>query len=252
MIYLIDTELDSSQKATLTLNDLNPDSAQHLKALRPDLSEKIAFLNLKGAASVYSVTSIKPLELSFVEKIIEKNSPIEMHLFLAPPLGSMLEQSIEQATEVGFDHIHFLRSERVQHSKDKALPQARLKRVVQASCKQCARKWAPQLNEDWQSLSDVIATNPCDLYLVADELKAQAHWGILSGIESIQLRLQNKARPKVGIFIGPEGGWSSDERKSLSDNSVGVLALGPHILKVATAIVASYMLVSKELNSLGN
>ena len=80
MIYLIDENL-TDEKLTdkelteeklfpqLTLKELNDENSKHLKALRPDEGERVAFLNLKGGASVYLVKQAKPLVLAFEKNV---------------------------------------------------------------------------------------------------------------------------------------------------------------------------------------
>lgn len=46
---------------------------------------------------------------------------------------------------------------------------------------------------------------------------------------------------KVGIFIGPEGGWDESERRAAHDYGMRSVSLGPLILRAETAaVVASY------------
>lgn len=241
MIYLVDEALVRNPRALIGEKDLNPDSAQHLKALRPDLGEQISFLDLKGEWSVYTVSAIKPLKLSHEQNCSEKPSRYEIHLFVAPPLSSMLDQSVEQATEVGYNHIHFVRSERVQYIKGKELPIARLKRIVHSACKQCARKWAPEIEETWLSLEDIFKKD-CDVFLLADEKQAQELRGLLGNAV-------NLSRPlKIGVLIGPEGGWTDQERAFfLKQPHLTTMSLGPHILRVATAVVSAFVLATQEI-----
>ncbi|MDR0253209.1 MAG: RsmE family RNA methyltransferase, partial [Brucellaceae bacterium] len=48
----------------------------------------------------------------------------------------------------------------------------------------------------------------------------------------------------AGVFIGPEGGFSEDERKTLRQQSfVTVIPLGPRILRADTAAVAAMAVI---------
>lgn len=241
MIYLVELSFDYTNPfEELNLDNLSSENAKHLKALRPDVGEEVAFLNLKGVLAIYVVSAIKPLSLKF-EKIIEAPLPARRtHLFLAPPSDSALEQAVEQATEIGYDEIHFIRTEHVQVPKGKSLPFARLNRIVQAACKQCGRVWAPVIREDFLPLDTILSASAELLRICADESSAKAAWGSITGslkIEPLQ---------EIGIFIGPEGGWSASERERLR-NAAQIFSLGPYVLRVPTAVVSAYALCWKEL-----
>jgi 16S rRNA (uracil1498-N3)-methyltransferase len=234
MIFLID-ENDKPKEI------LNAENAKHLKVLRPGVGDEVAILNLRGQAKVYVVTSIKPLELEFKKSIDAEKSKIETHLFLAPPSDSALEQAVEQATEVGYDHLHFFRSTRVQVPTAKSLPFARLKRIVQASCKQCGRMWAPQIDENLYSFSQAVEKAKNTLMICADEDVARDCWGSLKGTLPTD-------KSEIAIFIGPEGGWSKEERIILH-GAGRTFSLGPHVLRVPTAVVSAYALCWKEIQN---
>ena len=241
MIYLYDPRLCSEKKSQLRESDLAQDHQKHLRALRPDIDEKISFLNFLGKAAVYRVSSTRPLELFYLESFQKEESKIKTHLYLAAPLGPALEQSVEQATETGYDVIHFLRSKHVQYPKGKELNFSRLKRIIEASCLQCGRFFAPELKDEMIDLSAALKESQKDLCVFADETSAGVVWG--SG-KSLSLKVQNK----LSIFIGPEGGWAEDERRALRDQST-VFSLGPHILRVPTAVVSAYVLAWKEIEN---
>lgn len=241
MIYLIDQSMKFQELASeIALESLTADNLKHLKALRPDVGEEVAFMNLQGKAAVYKVREIRPFVLAF-DKIIEVSAPeIKTHLFLAPPSDSALEQAVEQATEVGYDEIHFVRSEHVQVPKGKTLPFARLKRIIHSSCKQCARLWEPVLHEELISFEELLATSSQFISVCADEASAQVKWGSLEG----NLVASKK---DLAVWVGPEGGWSHKEREALR-GSMKTFSLGPNVLRVPTAVVSAYVLCWKELS----
>ncbi len=241
MIYLYDPRLCSEKKSQLRESDLSQVHQKHLRALRPDLNEKVLFLNFLGLAAVYKITATRPLELSFVESSIKEEPKIKTHLYLAAPLGPALEQAVEQATETGYDVIHVLRSKHVQYAKNKELNFSRIKRIVEASCLQCGRFFAPEIKEEMIDFSSALKESCDDLCIFADETNAGATWG--SG-EKCTLKFKRK----ISVFIGPEGGWAEDERNALREQST-VFSLGPHILRVPTAVVSAYVLAWKEIKN---
>lgn len=241
MIYLIEIDLVSKSVEKISLNSLGEISARHLRALRPQLGEKICLLDLRGNYSVFEVKVQRPFEASLVEKKFEEAAKPATHLVFAPPLGNALEQAVEQATEIGFDAIHFIRSERVQYAKNKELSLQRLQRIAEASCKQCGRKWYPVIDSTWWKWADE-KLQEFQLFF-ADESEAQKKWGFLR----LPLKASIDTQKNRALLIGPEGGWSPEERAWLQERATP-LSLGPHILRVPTAVVSAYTLLLKELS----
>ena len=53
------------------------------------------------------------------------------------------------------------------------------------------------------------------------------------------LKIPIQGKKKIAIFIGPVGGWSEDDRKSLKNLSFFNVSLGNNVLKVDTACIVS-------------
>jgi 16S rRNA (uracil1498-N3)-methyltransferase len=47
----------------------------------------------------------------------------------------------------------------------------------------------------------------------------------------------------IGVFIGPEGGWSPDEVEMFHKNNVPIYSLGKQVLRAETAAIATLSLV---------
>ena len=48
---------------------------------------------------------------------------------------------------------------------------------------------------------------------------------------------------KVGILIGPEGGWSDKEREYFKQKGIKPVSLGAPVLRAETAAIASSVLI---------
>ena len=53
------------------------------------------------------------------------------------------------------------------------------------------------------------------------------------------LKIPIQGKKKIAIFIGPVGGWSEDDRKSLKNLNFFNVSLGNNVLKVDTACIVS-------------
>ncbi len=67
---------------------------------------------------------------------------------------------------------------------------------------------------------------------------------VLAPQAALSLKEYLRTHPKIyqedlALLIGPEGGFSEQESKALKACSYPFLSLGPHILRVATAVQSS-------------
>lgn len=53
-----------------------------------------------------------------------------------------------------------------------------------------------------------------------------------------------KAKRSIGLWIGPEGGWSDDEVTAATQANIRISSLGPRILRAETAAVAACVLLT--------
>jgi len=151
----------------------------------------------------------------------------------SPPIGIAFalskadkpEPAVQKLTEVGADTIVLVRAERsvVRWDDERAARgRARLRRVAREAAMQCRRSRLPTVD------------------------------GPISFDEALRLpgasladrggRTPTLARPTV--LVGPEGGWSEQERAAASDVGVPAVGLGPHVLRAETAAVAAGVLLA--------
>ena len=56
--------------------------------------------------------------------------------------------------------------------------------------------------------------------------------------------------PSLGLFIGPEGGFSKSEIEELKQNGAETVSLGAHVFRMETAAIVFPALVMYELGDL--
>ena len=164
------------------------------------------------------------------EQTRDQRDPPDLWLLFAPIRKARTDFIVEKATEMGVARIlpvqtEFTNSERIRRDRLQA-------HAVEAA-EQCGGTYVPEVT-DLQKLDAVLTDWPADRRLVfCDEslVGARATLTPLQGIE------------KWAILIGPEGGFSENERKRLvSCPFVTQISLGPRILRADTAAVASIAL----------
>lgn len=137
--------------------------------------------------------------------------------------GERPEWTVQKLTECGIDRIvPFVGARSVVRWEPERADRhlARLRRIAREAAMQSRRVWLPAV----EPVSDVAT-------LAAAE-------GAIVAIADPDGDAPGLARPFV--LVGPEGGWSDDERKT----APATVRLGPHVLRTETAAVAAGVLLS--------
>ena len=130
--------------------------------------------------------------------------------------GSKPELVVQKLTELGMDHIRPFTAERsvVRWDQDRAASASlRLARVAREAAMQSRRPWLPAIHPV-ASFTEVAA--------LAGAGRADRDGAPVSLTRPI-------------VLIGPEGGWSDDERAA----GVPTVGLGPQVLRAETAAIAA-------------
>ena len=163
--------------------------------------------------------------LSVIESLRDQNEVPDMTLLFAPVRKHRTGFIIEKATELGVKTLKPVLTTRTQFPRfnhDKARLQA-----IEAA-EQTERLDVPDI-QSLQPLKDVLASWGGRPILFADEA---------GGGQSVEAAVKNISAP-AAILIGPEGGFSPEERQELlSLDYVTPVSLGPRILRADTAALS--------------
>ncbi len=145
-------------------------------------------------------------------------------LCVAPPKGERWATILEKCTELGVWRIVPIQSERsvVRFREDRIHKQlSRWQSTVVGAARQSRRAYTPEISEpvSLRNVSDL----PSLLMLAAPYKSSEK---------------PTQSPSEIGLFVGPEGGFSSDEEAFLSELGALPLNLGPRILRVETACIA--------------
>jgi len=165
-------------------------------------------------------------------EVLEK-LPTEMEL---PPIFlyaaiikfEHFEWGIEKATELGVDRIVPVQSARSENGLERAVAKRleRWRRIALESSQQCRRSFLPVL-EGAQRFTDIVKVAPGNRAFL-DERR-----------DGSSLReLKGETEP-ISLLVGPEGGWTEEERQLALDHGWKPASLGPRILRAETAWLAS-------------
>ncbi len=150
----------------------------------------------------------------------------DVHLYAALVKKDTFEWIVEKATELGVTKIIPILAER---TEKKAVNEERLKKIVIEASEQSGRGSVPEI-EPVISLKEAI---------IALQTKSIAFHTDAELFETSDIR----GNEPLACFIGPEGGWSTDEIGLFHDAKIPVRSIGTQVLRAETAVVATLSLV---------
>ena len=167
------------------------------------------------------------------KKINEVETNVPINLFIGA--NKELDTVVQKAVELGVKRIVPFTS---QHGNVDSVNAERLKKIVLESSKQCGRS----------VLAVVDELIPLDkAFFVAKDTDILFFYEFERKNKVSDITLNNKP---ISIFIGPEGGYSSEERDMFVSAGIKLLTLGKRILRVPTAVVSALTLTLEKIGEI--
>jgi 16S rRNA (uracil1498-N3)-methyltransferase len=210
------------------LSDPEAGHAIRTRRLRPE--DHLTLFDGKGglADAVISDISQKPLKVQVRVKGLRTVDPPRpnLHVMTALPKGDRQSTMIDMLTQVGMDQFSPLLCERCV-SRPQSQHYPRWERLVIEASKQSRRAWLPELCAPLPlDAANLVFDGPL---LVADGEGEQ--------LDDLTDRLAGVS-DAVHLAVGPEGGFTDNERQLLRESGAHFVSLGPNVLRVETAAVS--------------
>jgi len=162
-------------------------------------------------------------------KEVKKNHhpiPYQLQMAVAPTKNiSRFEWFLEKATEIGISRIIPMLSE---HSERKEIKHKRLEKVITSAMKQSLKAWHPVLDE-MTTFKEIIGIEFDGAKLIA--------WCEADVDDRIEKYI--KAKSKVLVLIGPEGGFSPTEIEQAKDKGFIPVNISQSRLRTETAALVA-------------
>lgn len=221
----------------------------HVKnVLRMKVGDRILVSN-KNKSDLCEITDVTPTQI--VVKIIEEdyqntNLPIDIHLFQGLPKADKMELIIQKAVELGVNEITPVEMKRCVvklEPNKKASKTARWQAIAESGAKQSKRNVIPAVNLPLSFKELVDKIKEFDLFIIPYENKD----GMIATKEALS---KIKAGMKIGVLIGPEGGFEDNEIELATSLGGIPLSLGKRILRTETASIVSLsmLMLHAEMN----
>lgn len=195
-------------------------------------------VSFKGKSDLCEISSF--VDDTVVLKIISEdfNSTelsVDISLFQGLPKSDKFELIIQKAVELGVREIYPVEMKNCVvklDDKKKVSKVSRWQSISEAAAKQSKRNIIPTVNDVINLKSILEIAKNYDMLLVPYENE--------EGMKSTAKVLKEiKAGMKVGIVIGPEGGFDKKEIECLVDGGAVTISLGKRILRTETAAITA-------------
>ncbi len=194
-----------------------------------------------------NVTGRRACSIELVEQVREQTVSADIQYLFAPLKHARLDYMVQKAVEMG---ASALRPVMTQHTQASRVNLERMEANVIEAAEQCGIISVPGVLEP-RSLKDLIGgwakADPARRLLFCDE--AEDSQNPLAELT----RLAAQGPQPLAVLIGPEGGFSEEERALLrAQPFVTPIPLGPRILRADTAAVAAFTMVQATLGDWGS
>ena len=242
--FFVDDCQIGKEYVTITGSDVN-----HIKnVLRMRPGEKIRV----SSSSRDMFCEIAELTDDFVQADIldeeapDTELPSRIYLFQGLPKGDRMEYIIQKSVELGVYEIIPVAMKYCVVKLDAKKAGNKVKRwqaIAESAAKQSGRAVVPEVKLPVSYREAMKLSEELDVKLIPYECADE----LLSGTEETRAILEQvKPGMRVGIFIGPEGGFSEEEIDALRQDAE-VLSLGKRILRTDTAAICAMSMLMLEL-----
>ena len=217
---------------------LSGEDFEHLRVLRPKLGDTVELCNPTTQhvylAELTMITKTDAQVTVVAQRRGDSEPACKITLFQAIPKFDKMEFIIQKCVELGVTEIVPILTARTQtHPANAGIKARRWQKIAKTAAQQSNRDTIP-------TVSNIIT-----LQEVMDGLTRFDHTFVANESETkVRASEAYKASnaQKVGIVVGPEGGFEQEEVQALCALGVESVNLGKRVLRVETAAMAAVIL----------
>ncbi len=263
--FFVEPTQIQGREIRITGEDVN-----HIRnVLRMRVSEELSVSNgVDGKEYRCEIAEIRADEVLCHLRFIKEDGvelPVRITLFQGLPKADKMELIIQKAVELGASEIIPVATARSVVKLDAKKAKAKVERwqaIAEAAAKQSRRAFMPQIREVMTMQSAAAYAGGMDLSVIPYELAEgmdttrsffERSVKLAQEFSQKQIREDTKAdinreipetsikadeRKRIGIFIGPEGGFTEEEIDMAGKAGIEPISLGRRILRTETAGMA--------------
>jgi 16S rRNA (uracil1498-N3)-methyltransferase len=219
--------------------EISGDDARHLtRVLRVEAGQRY---EISDNRNVYlaEVETARKEHVSFrtIEKLGAPAPTVRLVLCAALIKFDHFEWMIEKATELGVSEIVPVETIRSEHGLERAAHKRveRWRRIALEASQQSRRAVLPEVSEP-EPLRVTLMREATHRFALDENPATRPLNAALPAVRDPQ--------DSVALLIGPEGGWTDEERAQFSTAAWTPVSLGPLILRAETAALATLAIVN--------
>ncbi|KGF13361.1 16S rRNA methyltransferase [Peptostreptococcus sp. MV1] len=234
------------------------DDVKHIsKVLRYGQGDKIEVCDSNNKEYICQIESMDKvrIDLSILEEVdVNRESKVRVKLYQGLPKSSKMEIILQKLTEAGVAEIILVNTKRsvvnIKEAKaDKKFD--RWERIIYEAAKQSKRGILPKLRGlmSFKEALEDMAKNDINIC----PYEAEKSLGIKEALQDNQVKniVRDKDVVNLGIFIGPEGGFSEEENAEVKEAGIASVTMGPRIFRTETASIVATAITLYELGDIG-
>jgi 16S rRNA (uracil1498-N3)-methyltransferase len=219
--------------------EIRGDDANHLtRVLRVEAGERYEISDNRDVFLAEIETARKEHVVFRALEKLPATEP-EAHVVLCAALIKFdhFEWMIEKATEMGVAKIIPVIATRSEYGLERAAQKRieRWRRIAVEASQQSRRAFLPEI-ELPVSFGAALAKAASHKYVLDEDPVALPIASAIPAVRNIS--------DEITVLIGPEGGWTDEERAGFTNSQWTAVSLGPLILRAETAAVAALAMIS--------
>ena len=224
---------------------LHGENEKHIKTvLRAKEGEELTLCDGEGTDYQCRISSLADgVQLEILSQAPCETEPkTKITLYQGLPKADKMELIIQKCVELGVERIVAVSTERaiVKLDKKEGKKLERWQKIAEAAAKQSGRGRIPEVFGQVLKFRDAVAeAREMDAAIIPYEREEQL--GLRSFVQSFQ-------GERIGIFIGPEGGFAEEEIALAQENGIIPISLGKRILRTETAGMITAAILLYELD----
>ena len=231
--FFVSPDQIDEKYVTITGGDVN-----HIKnVLRMKIDEELLISNGQDKDYYCKIESISDDEIKAVildEEFEGTELPTELYLFQGLPKSDKMELIIQKAVELGVKEIIPVATKRCVVKLDDKKEASKIKRwqaISESAAKQSRRTIIPEVSTVMSFKEAINRAKEFELGIIPYE-----NFKDMTETKEVLKKVQKGI--KIGIFIGPEGGFEESEIQYALENGIHPISLGKRILRTETAGLA--------------
>ena len=228
--FFVSPDQIDERYVTITGGDVN-----HIKnVLRMKIDEELLISNGQDKDYYCKIESISDNEIKALildEEFEGTELPTELYLFQGLPKSDKMELIIQKAVELGVKEIIPVATKRCVVKLDDKKEASKIKRwqaISESAAKQSRRTIIPEISSVMSFREAINRAKEFELGIIPYE-----NFKDMTETKEVLNKVQKGI--KIGIFIGPEGGFEESEIQYALENGIHPISLGKRILRTETA-----------------